>query len=240
MKKFVAYYRVSTKQQGVSGLGLEAQEAAVTRYVEGVGGSLIAPAFIEIESGTHNERPELAMAIARAKRLKATLLVARLDRLSRNVAFIAALMDSKVDFIASDNPHATPLTIHILAAVAQEEAKAISARTKAALQAAKARGVFLGSSRPGHWEGREERRMEGQKRATERAASLKRKQYGEHAGEVIPLVEVLANKGYSLNRIQKYMEENEVLTPTGGPWYPMLISRLLKRAKEGQQTQKAH
>ena len=231
MKKFVAYFRVSTRQQEVSGLGLEAQRASVTRYVEAVGGTLVAPPFTEIEYGTHNERPELAKAIARAKRLKATLLVARLDRLSRNVAFIAALMDSKTDFVACDNPTATPLTVHILAAVAEEEAKAISIRTKCALQAAKSRGTLLGSSRPGHWDTREDRRAAGQKEATKRAALIKRKQYEEQAGEVLPLVEALAGKGYSLTRIQKHMEENEILTPTGGPWYPMLISRLLNRAK---------
>lgn len=228
MQKFISYYRVSTKRQGESGLGLEAQEAAVARYVQSVGGTLVTPPYIEIESGTHSERPELKKAIAHAKRAKAVLLVARLDRLSRNVHFISSLMESKVDFVAVDNPTANALTIHILAAVAQEEARAISYRTKAALQAAKARGTLLGSSRPGHWEGREEKRMEGQKKATEKAAKAKKEKRLVDVADLVPTLKELKEEGLSLRAIAQRMEERGETSPSGSPWNPMMVMRLLK------------
>src|SRR4051795_2710509 len=133
--KFVAYYRVSTQKQGASGLGLDAQRKAVADYLNGGRWSLVAE-FTEIESGKRNDRPELAKALATCKRQKAKLVIAKLDRLSRNLAFIATLMDSGVEFIAVDNPHANKLTIHILAAVAQHEREMIAQRTREALQAA--------------------------------------------------------------------------------------------------------
>src|SRR5258705_8901711 len=140
--KFVAYFRVSTDKQGKSGLGLEAQREAVNSYLDGGRWSLVQE-FVEVESGKRNDRPELTAALAACKRHKARLVIAKLDRLSRNLAFIATLMDSGVEFIAVDNPHANKLTVHILAAVAQHEREMISERTTAALQAAKARGVRL-------------------------------------------------------------------------------------------------
>ena len=120
--RFVSYYRVSTDKQGKSGLGLDAQRRAVQQYLNGGTWSLIGE-FTEIESGKRNERPELAKALAACKRQKAKLVIAKLDRLSRNLAFIATLMDSGVEFIAVDNPHANKLTVHILAAVAQPNAR---------------------------------------------------------------------------------------------------------------------
>jgi DNA invertase Pin-like site-specific DNA recombinase len=139
--QFVAYYRVSTDRQGRSGLGLEAQQAAVRGYL-----SASAPIaeFIEIESGKRNDRPQLEQALALCRKRKARLVIAKLDRLSRNLAFIATLMDSGVEFVAVDNPHANRLTLHILAAVAEHERHMIADRTKAALQAAKNRGMRLG------------------------------------------------------------------------------------------------
>src|SRR5215831_3729851 len=142
--KFVAYFRVSTDKQGRSGLGLEAQREAVLNYLDGGRWSLVQE-FVEIESGKQNDRPQLAMALAACKKHKAKLVIAKLDRLSRNLAFIAALMDSGVEFIAVDNPHANKLTVHILAAVAQHEREMTAQRTKDALQAAKARGKRLGN-----------------------------------------------------------------------------------------------
>jgi DNA invertase Pin-like site-specific DNA recombinase len=144
--KFVAYYRVSTDRQRKSGLGLEAQRKAVHDYLNGGTWSLVGD-FTEIESGKRNKRPELEKALAVCKRQKAKLVIAKLDRLSRNLAFIATLMDSGVEFVAVDNPHANKLTVHILAAVAQHEREMIAQRTKDALQAAKARGVVLGNPR---------------------------------------------------------------------------------------------
>jgi DNA invertase Pin-like site-specific DNA recombinase len=142
--KFVAYFRVSTDRQGKSGLGLEAQRKSVLDYLDGGRWDLVGE-FTEIESGKHNDRPELEKALAACKKQKAKLVIAKLDRLSRNLAFIATLMDSGVEFIAVDNPHANKLTIHILAAVVQHEREIISARTSAALKAAKARGKRLGN-----------------------------------------------------------------------------------------------
>src|SRR5882724_437094 len=142
--RFVAYYRVSTEKQGASGLGLEAQREAVARHVT-VAGGVIAAEFQEVESGKRNDRPEIAGALAACRAQRATLIIAKLDRLARNVAFISNLMDSGVDFLAADMPLANRLTVHILAAVAEHEREMISARTKAALAAAKARGVKLGN-----------------------------------------------------------------------------------------------
>lgn len=140
--KFFSYYRVSTERQGRSGLGLDAQKLAVHQHARAVGGTIIKE-FVEIESGTCNDRPVLAKALAQARRERATLLIAKLDRLARSTAFVATLMESGADFVAADNAHANRLTIHILAAVAEDEARRISDRTRAALQAAKRRGVRL-------------------------------------------------------------------------------------------------
>jgi len=146
-KNYVAYYRVSTQRQGRSGLGLEAQQRAVADYLP-VGTALVQE-FTEVETGKGSnvlhKRPVLCEALAYAKQHKATLIVAKLDRLARNVAFVSALMESKVPFVCADMPEANELTLHIIAAVAQYEARAISERTKAALAAAKARGVKLGN-----------------------------------------------------------------------------------------------
>jgi DNA invertase Pin-like site-specific DNA recombinase len=144
--KFVAYYRVSTQRQGQSGLGLAAQQNAVREYLNGGSWELVVE-LTEIESGKHADRPELAVALEACRKHKAKLIIAKLDRLSRNVAFISALMDAGVEFIAVDMPEASRLTIHILAAVAEHEREAISRRTKDALAMAKARGVKLGNPR---------------------------------------------------------------------------------------------
>jgi DNA invertase Pin-like site-specific DNA recombinase len=133
-RRLVGYRRVSTARQGQSGLGLEAQDAAIQSYRD-AGACDLKAIYTEVESGKRADRPELIRAIAHAKRAKATLVIAKLDRLSRNVAFVANLLESGVDFVACDNPHANRLTIHILAAMAEHEAKVIGERTKAALAA---------------------------------------------------------------------------------------------------------
>src|SRR5215813_5316451 len=142
--KFVAYFRVSTDRQGKSGLGLEAQREAVLNYLNGGSWTMVAE-FTEVEGGKHADRPQLAAALAACEKQKAKLVIAKLDRLSRNLAFIATLMDSGVEFVAVDNPHANKLTVHILAAVAQHEREQISKRTRDALAAAKRRGKRLGN-----------------------------------------------------------------------------------------------
>ena len=142
--KAVAYYRVSTAKQGASGLGLEAQQEAVRSYC-GTGNMRIVDEVTEVESGKRNDRPALARALALCRVHGATLIIAKLDRLARNVHFISGLMEAGVEFTAVDFPQANRLTVHILAAVAEHEAVLISQRTKAALAAAKARGVRLGN-----------------------------------------------------------------------------------------------
>lgn len=143
-KPFVAYYRVSTKAQGVSGLGLDAQREAVERYVAGVSGRLIA-SFEEVESGKRVDRVNLHAALELCRTAKATLVIAKLDRLARNVSFISRLLDARVEFIAADMPSANRLTIHIVAAIAEYEREQISERVKGALRAAIARGTLVGN-----------------------------------------------------------------------------------------------
>ena len=147
MKKIISYIRVSTQKQGMSGLGMEAQQKAVQQYLAEQGSDLVAE-FVEVESGkkTDKQRPELAKALEACKKHKAVLVVAKLDRLARNVHFISGLMESKVKFLALDMPEANELTLHVMAAFAEHEAKRISERTKAALAVAKERGVKLGTA----------------------------------------------------------------------------------------------
>lgn len=147
-RQCVAYFRVSTDRQGQSGLGLEAQREAVKAFVKRDGWDLIGE-FAEVETGKGRDaqsiRPQLAQALKLARQKKAVLIIAKLDRLARNVAFISNLMDAGVDFVACDMPNANRLTVHILAAVAEDEARRISERTKAALAAKKARGEIMGN-----------------------------------------------------------------------------------------------
>ena len=142
---YIAYYRVSTDKQGRSGLGLEAQQAAVERHLNGNGSALIAE-YTEIESGKKNQRPQLHAALQHCRKERATLVIAKLDRLGRNVAFITSLMESRVEFLCCDNPHANKLMLHMLAAFAEHEREQISKRTKAALAAARVRGIKLGNT----------------------------------------------------------------------------------------------
>lgn len=144
--RYVAYHRVSTARQGRSGLGLDAQRETIASYVAATSGELLGE-FTEVESGRRSDRAELSKALAACRVKRCTLIIAKLDRLSRNVAFVSALMDSGVDFVACDNPAATRLTLHVLAAVAEQEARNVSDRTRVALAAAKRRGTLLGGFR---------------------------------------------------------------------------------------------
>jgi DNA invertase Pin-like site-specific DNA recombinase len=208
--KFVAYYRVSTDKQGRSGLGLEAQQEAVKRWLDGGTWKLLA-SFTEVESGKRVQRPELAKALAYCKRYKATLLIARLDRLARNVHFISGLTEAKVKFVAVDMPEATPFMLHIYAAVAQEEARAISARTKAALVAAKARGKRLGSY------GADVLAQRWKAEAQQRADAL------------APTLRELQAKGLTLRGMAAELSKRKIATPRGGKWHPQTVQQVLRR-----------
>lgn len=227
-KRFDSYRRVSTQKQGISGLGLEAQEGAVAQYVSHVDGVLLKD-FVEVESGKANDRPQLHAAISFAKRSQATLLVAKLDRLSRNVAFLATLLESKVDFLAVDNPHATPFTIHIMAAVAQWEREAISKRTREAMAIAKTRGSKFASARPGHWEGREERRKAGAIAGGTSAAVVNRQLADEAYRDVAPEIIRQRQSGMSLQKIADDLNHESIPTRMGKKWTKATVRLVLLR-----------
>lgn len=216
---FVAYYRVSTKQQGASGLGLEAQERAVAEFLTGRAGNL-AGGYADVESGTRkgNKRPELAKAIAHCRREKATLLIAKLDRLARNVAFVSNLMESGVEFLAVDMPQANKFTSHILAAVAEYEAEMISKRTKAALESAKARGVRLGKPENLTPEARARSARANRDRAIKDYALVER-----HAAK-------LRGQGLGLAAIAGELNGAGEVTRQGAAFTPMTVKRILDRA----------
>lgn len=220
MTTYVAYYRVSTEKQGASGLGLQAQEDAVKRFVS-LDDKIIA-SFTEVESGRNPQRPQLAEALSVCRKMKATLLIAKLDRLSRSVAFIANLLEdtsrSKVSFVATDNPHANKLTLHILSAVAEEEARAISDRTRAALAAAKARGVKLGGDR-GYRPDNTKMKQEALRRAR----------------AVLPVVKDIQKHGItSLKGIATELNTRGLKTSSGKQWSPKQVQRVIERTRPMQ------
>ena len=218
--KFVAYYRVSTQKQGRSGLGLQAQRDAVLSYLNG-GNWSIAAEFTEIESGKRSDRPEFAKALAACRLHRATLVIAKLDRLARNVHFVASLMESGVEFVAADNPHANKLTIHILVAMAEHEAEMISARTKAALAAAKKRGVVLGGFRG---------KVPSDKHRALSAAALGRVADARAADLASTIKDLRAGGRKSLRAIADGLNEQGIPTARGqGRWSAVQVSRLLAR-----------
>ncbi len=212
MKKAVAYYRVSTDRQGKSGLGLEAQANAVSQFAEYEGYS-VTSTFTEIESGKKNQRPQLLAALAQCRKEKATLIIAKLDRLGRNVAFISNLMESRVDFKAVDNPHANRLMVHLLAAFAEHEREQISTRTKDALGAAKRRGIQLGKH------GKE---VLSQQNAT---AAI------EFAQQLHPTIERLREAGFTTVRaIRDELNRQQIPTyRANGKWHIPNVYAVLKR-----------
>ncbi len=225
---FIVYYRVSTKRQGESGLGLDAQREAAESYVRKQGGTIIAE-YREVETGKDCRRTEIIKAILHADRSWATLVIAKLDRLARNLWFTSTLMESKIDFVACDNPHATRLTIHILAAVAEEEARLISQRTKAALTAYKARGGILG---PATFKNRTEWQKKAtvaRQRGTVRNAELSRDAYHE----VLPLVQGLRRDGLSLAAIASRLNDQDYKTRMGKAWNKSQVKRILDRVSFG-------
>lgn len=216
--KFIAYYRVSTDRQGRSGLGLEAQREAVTRYLNG-GNWQLLDEFVEVESGKRDDnRPQLAQALAACRKHKATLVIAKLDRLARNVAFIANLMDSKVEFVAVDLPTANRLTLHIMAAFAEHEREMISARTKAALAIRKAQGAKLGN-------------RTNLAEAQVKGAAVVKREADAFAANVLPVIERIRTTGAtSYNAIAKALNERGVRTAKGGTWAAATVRNIMLRA----------
>jgi DNA invertase Pin-like site-specific DNA recombinase len=221
--KVISYLRVSTDRQGRSGLGLEAQAKAIEDYVKRKGASVLA-SYVEVESGkAQHNRPELAKALQHAKLTGATLVIAKLDRLSRNAAFLLALIDAGGAFVAADLPEANHLTVGIMALVAQQEREAISRRTKEALAAAKARGVKLGNP-----QGAAALRRAGKGNVSSvEAIKAKADRFAE---ELAPVLGELRRGGVtSLGGIAQALNERGILTPRGKSWHKAQVRALLDR-----------
>jgi DNA invertase Pin-like site-specific DNA recombinase len=222
-KRYVSYLRVSTDRQGRSGLGLEAQRAAVLAFING-GGAHSIREFIEVESGAAKgadgmrHRPVLREALEFCKLQSATLLIAKLDRLSRSVRFIAELLEAKVPIRCCDMPEANEFMLHIMSAVAQQERRAISERTRSALAAAKARGTRLGNPKLA----REHARQRAQSKA--------------HAARVWPDVRKLQSHGLPQRAIIKRLNAEGIPAPRGGMWWPRTLTRFLVAQKRGEDT----
>ncbi|MNS12451.1 DNA-invertase hin [compost metagenome] len=218
--RYIAYYRVSTKKQGHSGLGIEAQREAVRAYLNG-GAWVLSAEYTETETGTKrgDARPQLASALAQAKREKATLVIAKWDRLGRNVAFVASLLESGVEFVATDMPSANRLTVHIMAAVAEEEARMISKRTKEALLAAKAKGVLLGTP------------QNLTKFAQEKSARVNREKAIAEYRRISRRLVDMSNNGMSLRAIAEELNESGERTRTVAPFTAATVRRIIEREK---------
>lgn len=216
-KRYIPYYRVSTQKQGTSGLGLEAQQAAVRAFVQYP--TQLLQEFIEVESGKKNQRPQLSAAIAAAQQQGATLLIAKLDRLSRNAGFIFALRDAGVDFVCCDMPDANTLTVGLFAVIAQHERETISKRTKDALAAKKARGAQLGSPQNMTDDVRRHGREVQQQNAQQHQAN-------RQAGRLATL---LQGHGHTLQQIATELNEAGYRTRRGKLFYPATVQRLIQR-----------
>lgn len=220
--QFVAYFRVSTKHQEESGLGLDAQRTMVERFATPIA------EFTEIETGKNARRPQLAAALKLCRESGACLVVAKLDRLARNVAFTSALMDSGVEFVACDAPYASRLTLHILAAVAEDEARRISDRTKVALAELKTQGVKLGGANPviaakiagrTGWSN-----MNPVKREL-----LKSQKLEDSFGAALPMMRVLRGLGKSFDEIASTLNQENYRTPKNKPFSRATVYKTLER-----------
>jgi DNA invertase Pin-like site-specific DNA recombinase len=220
--KFVSYIRVSTQKQGKSGLGLEAQREAVNGFLNGGRWTLVAE-MVEVESGNRSDRPKLAQALSLCRLHKATLLVAKIDRLARNVAFISALMESGVKFRAVDMPDVNDMVVHILASVAQGEAKAISDRTRVALAAAKARGTSLGGLR---WNS-----SDIGSKGHRASLRTRRDKAAKYCADVLPVIQEKQRQGAdTLRSIADALNADGTPAPRGGPWSAVQVQRILNAA----------
>ena len=240
MCRVIAYYRVSTEEQGRSGLGLDAQKHAVSSLCSNRGWEIIGE-HTEVESGKRADRPALIAALHKAKITGAVLVVAKLDRLSRSVAFLSTLQDSGAKFIAADMPEATEITVHIMAAVAQAERKAIGRRTKEALQAAKARATwakadgtpYKSGKRLGNPNGADALRRAG--KGNKNAVAALRADADNFARGLAAEVEAIRSSGISsLPAIAAALNERHIQTRRGGKWHPTSVKNLLDRLSGGE------
>lgn len=219
MKKYIAYYRVSRKEQGISGLGLSAQKNSVEKYVEGQDG-IILDAYTEIETGTNKrERVEIQKAIQQAKNEGAVLVIAKLDRLARNVSFISSLMDAGIEFLAVDMPSANNFTIHIFSALAEQEAKLISSRTKLALAELKKKGAVLGN--PNNLT--DKAREQGVKTIRENAINNDRNRQAQS------VITSCKEKGMSYRQIAEYLNQLNFKTRYGNQFMAPTVHQLYRR-----------
>jgi DNA invertase Pin-like site-specific DNA recombinase len=221
-QKLISYLRVSTDKQGVSGLGLEAQREAVGCYVSVTNAGLLGE-FVEVESGKSKRRPELERALAACRVHGATLIVAKLDRLARNASFLLSLQESGVEFVCADMPHANRLTIGILACVAEDEARRISERTRAALAVARSRGVRLGNA--AHLT------SAARAKGTAVSAAVRGSKADVRARDLYVVVQEIRSLGCtSLRQIAAQLSQRGVPTPRGkGAWRPVQVQRMLAR-----------
>jgi DNA invertase Pin-like site-specific DNA recombinase len=218
MTAFVAYYRVSTPKQGASGLGIEAQKAAVAAHVKA--GDKIVASFVEVESGKRNSRPELSKALRLCRVHHATLVIAKLDRLSRSVSFLASLLEGDVPLIATDMPSADRTMLQFMSVIAEHEARAISTRTRQALAQARERGVVLGG-----WKGRD--LTDGDRK---RAIAALKAQANERAMSLMPVLDDLRQQGIvSTVAIADALNGRSIPTPRGGRWHPASVARMVAR-----------
>lgn len=218
--RFVSYLRVSTARQGRSGLGLDAQRAAVQRLVTEHGGRIVAPEFIEVESGADDDRPQLEAAFKRCRQSGATLCIAKLDRLSRSAAFLMKLQEAGVKFLAADAPYADDTVVGVLAVMARKEREAISDRTKQALAAAKRRGVVLGGYR---------KNAPDISKYTKRATEARVSAAVEWAEEWREMFAPLVKAGLSCAAIAAHLNSEGCQTRAGAEWAPAQVHRTVKR-----------
>ena len=219
MKKYIAYYRVSRKEQSISGLGLSAQRTAVTAYAKAQDGIIIEE-YTEVETGTNKrERIEIHNAIDRAKQEGAVLIIAKLDRLARNVSFVSSLMDAGVEFIAADMPTANNFSIHIYAALAEQEAKLISSRTKQSLAELKSSGVLLGT--PKNLD--DAARAKGVQKIRENATNNDRNRQAQS------VIKSCKEKGMSYRQIADYLNQLNFKTRYGNEFMAPTVHQLYTR-----------
>lgn len=217
--KYVAYYRVSTKRQGQSGLGLEAQRKMVNDFVTVNGGEMVAE-YTEVESGKRDDRPQLGEAIKHAARIGGRILVGKLDRLSRDLHFITSLQKSRVDFVVSDMPGCDSFSIHIYGALAQREREMISARTKAGLAVAKAKGVKLGTNNLNPALAKE---------ASDKGVATIKQNAADFAAKVQPTIKGLMAQGMSYRAVAAELDKLGVQTARGGKWTARAVINALRR-----------